>query len=92
MKTDRRLRSIVWLSLLCFALVGGAGAADNEKPGKRSGPIAGQIGRDGPKPGTTAPDFKLRTLDGKTLEGSKLWKDKPLVLITGSYTCPVFRR
>lgn len=92
MKTDRRLRSIVWLSFLCLSLVGWAGAADREKPGKPSGPIAAQIGRDGPKPGMAAPDFKLQTLDGKMLEGSKLWQEKPLVLITGSYTCPVFRR
>jgi len=46
----------------------------------------------GPKAGGQAPDFELKTLDGKTVKGSELWNSKPTVLIAGSYTCPVFRR
>jgi hypothetical protein len=61
-----------------------SGAAD--RPKRR-----GSIGTDGPKPGAAAPDFTLKTVDGKTVKASALWSQKPLVLMTGSRTCPVFR-
>lgn len=51
----------------------------------------GGIGANGPKPGEAAPDFSLQTVDGKTVKASMLWAQKPLVLMTGSHTCPVFR-
>jgi hypothetical protein len=50
------------------------------------------IGSTGPRAGTPAPDFELKSLDGRTIKGSELWKQKPLVLMTGSHTCPVYRR
>src|SRR5205823_1643995 len=45
----------------------------------------------GPKPGSAAPDFELKTVDGKTLHVSALWTNKPTVIMAGSHTCPVFR-
>jgi hypothetical protein len=44
-----------------------------------------------PKPGSVAPDFTLKTTEGKTIQASVLWSNKPVVIMTGSYTCPVFR-
>jgi Spy/CpxP family protein refolding chaperone len=41
-------------------------------------------------PGAVAPDFKLRTLDGTTVQLSTL-KGRVIVLFFGSYTCPTFR-
>ncbi len=43
--------------------------------------------RRAPAVGELAPDFTLRTLDGKsTIQRSEFHKDRPLVLILGSYT------
>jgi len=40
-----------------------------------------------PKMGSQAPDLSLKTSDGKTkVQLSKLWKDKPLFLVFGSFT------
>jgi hypothetical protein len=50
-----------------------------------------QFEQQGPKPGTPAPDFKLKTTDGKEIQASALWKQKPTVIMTASFTCPVFR-
>src|SRR6266496_5342796 len=46
----------------------------------------------GPQPGTSAPDFQLKALDGTSVRASALWSNKPTLIMTGSYTCPVFRR
>lgn len=45
----------------------------------------------GPKPGQPAPDFKLKTTEGREVQASALWKEKPTVIMTASFTCPVFR-
>jgi hypothetical protein len=45
----------------------------------------------GPKPGEVAPDFELKTTEGKKIKASALWKEKPTVIMTASFTCPVFR-
>lgn len=45
----------------------------------------------GPEAGETAPNFRLETLDGKTVELSQFKGKKPVVIEFGSYTCPVFR-
>ena len=42
--------------------------------------------------GDTAPDLTLRAPDGQGQSLSSLWKERPLLIITGSTTCPVFRR
>ena len=56
---------------------------------------SGECGRGGfgpgPKPGELAPDFELKATDGQTNRASSWWKLKPTVIMTGSYTCPVFR-
>lgn len=45
----------------------------------------------GPKPGTAAPDFELERARGGTLHASELWATRPVVITTGSYSCPQFR-
>ncbi len=42
--------------------------------------------------GDPAPDLTLRAADGQSQSLSSLWKERPLLIITGSTTCPVFRR
>ena len=38
-------------------------------------------------PGDTAPDFRLKQLQGEApVELAALWKDRPVVLVFGSYT------
>jgi hypothetical protein len=57
--------------------------------------FAGELGslNDGPGLNQTAPDFTLKTPDGKdTVQLSKLLGSRPIVLVLGNYTCPPFRR
>ncbi len=42
-------------------------------------------------PGAEAPDFTLEWSRGTTIRASKFWQRKPLVVITGSQSCPMFR-
>lgn len=74
--------------LCCIALAWISSTDRVRAQGDRNGARFTQAG---PKPGAAAPDFTLQTLDGKTVRGSELWSGKPLLLMTGSYTCPVFR-
>ncbi len=58
------------------------------------GLFAGEIGSisEGPKVNDTAPNFKLKTPDGKeTVQLSKLVGTKPVVLVFGNFTCGPFR-
>ncbi len=55
---------------------------------------AGEIGsiHEGPKVGAAAPDFTLKTMDGKEkVRLSKLIGKKPVVLVFGNFTCGPFR-
>ena len=45
-----------------------------------------------PAPGELAPMFVLKDLKGNTVSLGELLKTKPVVVETGSCTCPVFRR
>jgi len=45
-----------------------------------------------PSLNSPAPDFRLKTLDGETVDLAKLQQGKILVLEFGNYTCPPFRR
>jgi len=44
------------------------------------------------KRGDQAPDLTLRSPDGTSRTLSSLWTPRPLLVISGSTTCPVFRR
>lgn len=56
-------------------------------PGERGGRWANR----GPQVGDTIADIRLKTHDGQPVDLKTLLKDHPVVLETGSYTCPVFR-
>src|SRR5262249_26422011 len=59
-----------------------------------NGLYAGDLGsiHEGPKVGAAAPDFTLKTLDGKdTVRLSKVIGPKPVVLVFGNFTCGPFR-
>ncbi|MBM3984033.1 MAG: redoxin domain-containing protein [Planctomycetes bacterium] len=59
-----------------------------------NGLYAGELGsiHEGPKLNAAAPDFTLKTLDGKgTVTLSKLVGPKPVVLVFGNFTCGPFR-
>lgn len=45
----------------------------------------------GPEPGASAPDFTLKTIEGRLVSLQDLRAQNPVVLVTGSYSCPVFR-
>jgi len=47
--------------------------------------------RRGPKTGEVAPDFQLERARGGTVHAAALWAEKPLLVTTGSYSCPQFR-
>jgi hypothetical protein len=56
--------------------------------------FAGEIGSfsEGPKLGDAAPDFTLKTADGKeSVSFKKLTGSKPVVLLFGNFTCGPFR-
>ncbi len=58
------------------------------------GLYAGEIGsiQEGPKVGAVAPDFTLKSIDGKeTVQLSKETGKKPVVLVFGNFTCGPFR-
>ena len=58
------------------------------------GLFAGEIGsmKEGPKVGDKAPEFSLKTSDGKQTIGLKdRLGDKPLVLVFGNFSCGPFR-
>ena len=67
-------------------------AAQTARP-REGPPASGRPNRfdQGPKPGTAAPDFELKTAAGGPIRASILWSNKPTVIMTGSHTCPVFR-
>jgi hypothetical protein len=57
------------------------------------GLFAGEIGsmNEGPKVGQPAPNFTLRTIDGKeTVQLANVVGKKPVVLVFGNYTCGPF--
>ena len=45
-----------------------------------------------PAPGDMAPLFELKDINGKTVSLAELLKTKPVIIETGSCTCPIFRR
>jgi thiol-disulfide isomerase/thioredoxin len=81
------------------ALIGGSGGGFS--PGDAPSPavlvrglFAGEIGsmNEGPHVGQPAPNFTLRTVDGKeTVQLANLIGPKPVVLVFGNFTCGPFR-
>ena len=45
----------------------------------------------GPHEGAMAPEFTLKTIEGRSVSLRNLRAQKPVALITGSYSCPAFR-
>jgi len=45
----------------------------------------------GPQAGERAPEFTLKTTEGRSVSLRQLRAQKPVALITGSYSCPAFR-
>jgi thiol-disulfide isomerase/thioredoxin len=78
-----------------------AGASGSFNPGDAPTPevlirglFRGEIGslQEGPRVGEQAPDFGLKTHDGKqTIRLSELRGSKPVVLVFGNFTCGPFR-
>ncbi len=83
------------------ALLAGVGGGGGFRPGDGPNPatlvrglFAGEIGslNEGPKVGQPAPDFTLKTHDGRqTVRLSELTGSKPVVLVFGNFTCGPFR-
>src|SRR5947209_7503692 len=69
--------------LLGLALISECGAQPSQASADRF--------NHGPKPGTQAPDFELKSVEGKLIRASMLWSNQPTLIMTGSHTCPVFR-
>jgi hypothetical protein len=77
-------KNIVIRSLAAAALLQLQPTVSAQRPG-----AGGRIVRraDTIKPGDRAPDFQLKTLDGQIdVQLSKLYQDRPVALIFGSYT------
>ena len=56
-----------------------------------AGEDAEQLLFGGPRQGDKAPEFILKDLQGRKVDLNAFKKRKPVILVTGSYTCPVFR-
>lgn len=74
----------VWIAL--FLLLSIAGPAHAEETQAAPPDFFG-----GPVVGSPAPEFSLRDLAGREIQLSSFKKKKPVVLVTGSYSCPIFR-
>jgi hypothetical protein len=83
------------------ALLSGISGGGGFRPGDAPTPavlvrglFAGEIGsmNEGPRVGQPAPNFTLKTVDGKeTVQLAKLVGSQPVVLVFGNFTCGPFR-
>ena len=100
--TSNILPTIIVCTLLCattFAQLNlkptiGIGALPNDSdPMCTLGTVGGgNFGQVGPMSGDTIPHFNLWAMDGTELDiETVLIQGKPVLIVTGSYTCPVFR-
>lgn len=74
----------IWAALFLFLSIAGPASAEERKstaPDFFGGPVVG----------SPAPEFSLKDLVGREIQLSSFKKKKPVVLITGSYSCPIFR-
>lgn len=95
MSEDSQIRSEGWRN----AFLGGPGGfLPGDQPTQERlihGLFGGEVGSlgEGPKIGQPAPDFFLKTHDGKqSIRLSDRTGDKPVVLVFGNFTCGPFRR
>lgn len=80
----RRIQSLAAALAACVLLSSAAMAQEKRTQPKREGDLReeGKL-----KPGDVAPDFSLKTLDGKkTVKLSSFAGKKPVALVFGSYT------
>ncbi len=70
------------LSFACCLLAPGTGRISAAPPGFFAGPEEGE----------SAPDFILKDLQGREIGLKQFKKKRPVLLVTGSYSCPVYRR
>ena len=63
------------------------GGAPQAGGGKQK--MAERLQSQGARVGAAVPDADVFTLEGKAVRLSSLWKEKPLVLVTASITCPI---
>ncbi|MBI1953701.1 MAG: redoxin domain-containing protein [Candidatus Omnitrophica bacterium] len=70
------------LAGLAFLLCAAAPAADSPDPESFGGP----------QEGDEVPDLTLKDLDGRPVRLADFKKKKPVLLVTGSYSCPVYRQ
>lgn len=82
----------------------GGSRASGAKTSRSSGNVIGELSMaermaeyqafptEKPAPGDNAPKFELKDLSGKTVSLNELLATAPVVIETGSCTCPVFRR
>ena len=80
--------------VVVFALLllhSGAAAQISSIPEAVHKDLCERFERGGPKVGEHAPDFTFENVNKGTVHLADLWAKKPLVLISGSYSCPYFR-
>lgn len=77
-------------SLLLFILAISSFAATGEDAAFRQ-TMNQYFMADALKPGSPAPDFQLEKVGGGMAKASELRAQKPLLVMTGSYSCPWFR-
>ena len=65
--------------------------SDSNARGRNTGrqSMEERVQAQGVKVGDNVPNGQVLDLQGETLELESLWKDKPLLLVTGSITCPI---
>lgn len=80
-----RWLALGWLALGCLAL----GCLAPVVVAAEETPAEPRFG--GPEAGERAPNLRIRDTRGRELELESLWKERPVVLVTGSYSCPVYR-
>lgn len=93
-----------WFVILAFAVIAGAGCSESSTPQQQAGSAAAaapakpprgspfeRFAETSPRAGEVAPPFELRDLDGEAVKLASVVARGPVVLISGSFSCPLFR-
>lgn len=99
MKTLAIIVLLITASFACFSqqlllkpFIGLSSLPHNDDPICTIPVYTGNFDQSGLKSGDTIPDFTLYTADGVLMNvRTELEKGKPILLVAGSYTCPVYR-